>query len=639
MPKKQFKAESQRLLDLMINSIYTHKEIFLREIISNASDAIDKMCYKALTDTSIGMQRQDFSIFIKADKEAGTLTVSDNGIGMSKDDMENNLGIIAKSGSFQFKKDMQEDTTAKEEADINIIGQFGVGFYSAFMIADKVEVISKAFGADEAYKWESSGSDGYTVAPCEKESFGTDIIMHIKPNSDDENYSEFLEYYKISQLIKKYSDYIRYPILMDREMSRTKEKPADAPEDYTPETETYIETQTLNSMVPVWQRNKNELTDDDYNAFYSEKFFDFEKPLKHMHIDAEGMVSYKALLYIPAKAAYNYYTKEYKRGLQLYSNGVLIMDCCEELVPEHFRFVRGVVDSPDLSLNISRELLQHDRQLKTIANNIERKIKNELSKILEQERETYESFYKHFGPQLKYGTVADYGMHKDQLQDLLLFASSASEKLTTLDEYVSRMPEDQKYIYFATGSSITKISTMPQIEQIKQKGYEVLYFAEEVDEIVAQILRTYKEKELRSANSDDLGFENEEEKKEVEKKQEESKDLLEFIKESLDGKVNEVKLSAKLVTAPACLTAGGSVSFEMERYLQAVQPEHAPKADRILELNPNHQVFNTLKELCESDKEKAKSYAKILYFQSALAAGIDIDDTSEYTSLVYDLLK
>ena len=637
MAKKQFKAESKRLLDLMINSIYTHKEIFLREIISNASDAVDKLCYIALSDSNIGMSREDFAITITPNSDARTLTISDNGIGMTQEDLESNLGVIARSGSLKFKQEHGKQDV--DESDIDIIGQFGVGFYSAFMVSDTVEVITKAYGSEQAYRWQSTGSDGYSITECKKDSFGTDIVMHLKDDTDDENYSEFLEYYRLSTMVKKYSDYIRYPIKMDREMTRNLPKPEDAPEDYVSETETYTETQTLNSMVPVWQRNRSELKDEDYNKFYQEKFYDFEEPLCHIHIDAEGVVSYKALLYIPAKAAYDYYTKEYKKGLQLYSSGVLITDRCEELVPEHFRFVRGVVDSPDLSLNISRELLQHDRQLKTIATNLERRVKNELTKLLEQNREAYEGFWKHFGVQLKYGAIADYGMHKEQLQDLLLFSSSANEKPTTLAEYIDRMPEEQKYIYFATGESVQKIASLPQAEQVRAKGFEILYFTEDVDEFVSQILRSYKEKEFRSINSDDLGFESDDDKKAIEEKQEESKDLLDFISETLGDKVKEVRLTGKLVSAPVCLSASGPVSFEMERYLKQVQPDNAPKADRVLELNSEHEVFEKLAALKVSDPEKAKTYAEILFYQSALTAGLDIDDPAAYSSLIYDLMK
>ncbi len=636
MAKKQFKAESQRLLELMINSIYTHKEIFLREIISNASDAVDKLCYLALSDGNVGMDRSDFEIRISADTQERTLSVCDNGIGMTREELESNLGVIARSGSLEFKKNMEQKD--ESEADVGIIGQFGVGFYSAFMVSDKVVVRTRAYGSDQGYCWESTGADGYTITECDKQDVGTEIIMHIKEDNEDENYSDFIQYYKISSLVKKYSDYVRFPIRLDKEVTLTKDRPEDAADDYVPETYTEIQTQTLNSMVPVWQRNRAELTEEDYNSFYSEKFHDFEKPLRHLHIDAEGSVSYKALLYIPAKASYDYYTKEYKKGLQLYCNGVLIMDRCEELVPEHFRFIRGVVDSPDLSLNISRELLQHDRQLKIIASNLERKIKNELTKILEQDRESYTGFWKNFGTQLKYGSVSDFGANKDQLKDLLLFASSSGEELTTLSEYVSRMSEDQKYIYFATGDSVARICALPQAEQVRSRGYEMLYFTEEIDEFVSQIMRSYDDKEFRSINSGDLGFETEDEKKEVEQKQEQSKDLLTFVKEALGEKVKEVRLTNRLVSAPVCLTAGSSLSFEMEKYFMQVQPATAPKADRILELNPDHPVFEKLEGLYKNDEETAKLYAEVLYYQSALTAGLEIEDPAAYSELVFRLM-
>ncbi len=636
MAKKQFKAESQRLLELMINSIYTHKDIFLREIISNASDAVDKLCYLALSDGNVGMDRSDFEIRIQADSEARTLSVCDNGIGMTREELESNLGVIARSGSLQFKKDMEQKDD--KDADVGIIGQFGVGFYSAFMVSDKVVVKTRAYGSDQAYCWESAGADGYTITECDKQNVGTQIIMHIKPDTEDEDYSRFLAPYTISTLVKKYSDYVRFPIRMDKEVTLTKDAPENAPEDYVPETYTEIQAQTLNSMVPVWQRNRSELNEDDYNSFYTEKFHDFEKPLRHLHIDAEGSVSYKALLYIPSKASYDYYTKEYKKGLQLYCNGVLIMDYCEELVPEYFRFIRGVVDSPDLSLNISRELLQHDRQLKTIASNLERKIKNELSKMLEQDRESYIGFWKNFGTQLKYGSAADYGMNKDKLKDLLLFASSSSDELTTLSEYVSRMGEDQKYIYFATGDSVARISALPQAEQVRSRGYEILYFTEEIDEFVAQVMRNYDEKEFRSINSGDLGFETEDEKKQVEQKQEENKDLLAFVKETLGDKIKEVRLTNRLVSAPVCLAAGSALSFEMEKYFKQVQAETAPKAERILELNPEHSVFTKLEDLYKSDTEKAKLYTEILYYQSALTAGLEIEDPAAYSELIFRLM-
>ncbi|MDL2232737.1 molecular chaperone HtpG [Ruminococcaceae bacterium OttesenSCG-928-L11] len=640
MAKKQFKAESKRLLDLMINSIYTHKEIFLREIISNASDAVDKLCYKSLTDSSVGMSRSDFYIEISVDKENRTLTVSDNGIGMTKEELETNLGTIAKSGSLQFKKDMEGE--AKPEENIDIIGQFGVGFYSAFMVSDTVTVRTKAHGdaASEAWEWQSTGTDGYTISACEKDAPGTEIVMHIKEDTEDESYSRFLEEHTIVNLVKKYSDYIRYPIRMEREKRRPVEVEAEDGEKKT-EYETYTEVETLNSMVPIWQRNKNEVTNEDYNAFYKEKFFDFEDPLLHTHVDAEGVVSYKALLFIPAKAAYDYYTKEYKRGLQLYSSGVMIMDKCEDLIPEYFRFVRGVVDSPDLSLNISRELLQHDRQLKVIATNIEKKIKNELLKLCGKDREKYEAFWSAFGLQLKYGVMADYGAHKETLQDLLLFRSSDSDKFTTLAEYVGRMKEDQEHIYYATGESAAHINNLPQLEKVREKGFEVLYFTEDVDEFAIQMMRTYMEKEFKSINSGDLGLETEEEKKELEKKQEESKDLLDFIKETLGDKIKEVKVSHNLVNYPVCLTAGGHMSFEMEKYLNSFQNESGAKADRILELNPSNALFDKLQGMIDggdADKEKARQYIQVLYHQACLNAGLPIEDTAAYSNLIFGLL-
>ena len=636
MAKKQFKAESKRLLDLMINSIYTHKEIFLREIISNASDAIDKMCYLALTDETVGMNRSDFAIDVKVDKENRLLTVTDNGVGMSKEDLESNLGTIAKSGSFQFKQDLDKSEDAsKEEADIDIdiIGQFGVGFYSAFMVSSEVTVISRAYGAEEAYQWQSTGADGYTLAPCGRDGVGTDIIMKIKEDTEEEKYGRFLEEYTLSALVKKYSDYIRYPIRMDRERQRPKEGGEEG------ETESYVENETLNSMVPIWQRNKSELTEEDYHSFYQEKFFDYEKPLQYLHVDAEGVVSYKALLFIPAKASYDYYTKEYQKGLQLYSSGVLIMDRCADLLPEHYRFVRGIVDSPDLSLNISREMLQHDQQLKKIASNIEKKIKAALKKMLDQEREKYEKFYQSFGPQLKYGIVSDYGLHKEQLQDLLLFASSGGDKMTTLAEYVSRMQEEQKYIYFAAGESADKAAMLPQAERVREKGYELLYFTHEADEFIAQTLHAFQEKEFRSVNSDDLGLDSEEEKKETEKQAEENKDLLDFIKEHLGDRAEQVRLSQNLSSYPACLTAVGPISFEMEKYFNTVQPESAMKAQRAFELNPSHEIFGKLKDLQQSNADKAKKYIDILYYQSMLMAGLAIDNPGDYSKLVFDLMQ
>ena len=631
MAKKQFKAESKRLLDLMINSIYTHKEIFLREVISNASDAVDKLCYLALTDPGVSMRREDFFIEIKADKEQSLLTISDNGVGMTGEEMESNLGVIARSGSLQFKQDLQEKEDAARE-EIDIIGQFGVGFYSAFMVSDEVTVISRAWGSDEAFRWHSTGADGYTIIPCEKETVGTDIIMHIKPDTEEEQYDSFLEEYTLASLVKKYSDYIRYPIRMDRE----KRRPKEGGEEH--ETETYIENETLNSMVPVWQRNKSEVGEEDYQAFYQEKFYDYEKPLRSIHVDAEGVVSYKALLFIPAKASYDYYTKEYQKGLQLYSSGVMIMDKCADLLPEHFRFVRGVVDTPDLSLNISRELLQHNRQLKVIASNLEKKIKSELQKMLEKDRKTYEQFFGVFGTQLKYGVLSDYGAHKELLQDLLLFQSSAGDEPVTLAEYVSRMKEDQKHIYYATGETAQKIAALPQAERVLEKGYEILYFVHEADEFVAQLLRTYAEKELKSVNSDDLELDTEEEKAQAKEQEETGKELLDFVKETLGERVDEVKLTHKLRSHPACITAGDGLSFEMEKYLRAVQPDSPAKAKRILELNPEHKVFATLKELQGADADKARGYAEILYNQALLMAGLPIEDPAGYSARIFELL-
>ncbi|MCL2056408.1 MAG: molecular chaperone HtpG [Oscillospiraceae bacterium] len=634
MAKKQFKAESKRLLDIMINSIYTHKEIFLRELISNASDAVDKLCFMSLTDPEVGMGRGDFFIRIDADKEGRSLKISDNGVGMTRDELESNLGVIARSGSLKFKQELSDQE--KEGNDVEIIGQFGVGFYSAFMVSDKVTVRSRAYGSEEAWQWESSGADGYSITPCEKDAPGTEVIMAVKADTEDENYSDFIDEYTLVSLVKKYSDYIRYPILMEREKSRPVETEIDGEKktDYVK----YTEVETLNSMVPIWQRVRGEVSGEDYSAFYKEKFHDFEEPLLYTHVDAEGVVSYKALLFIPGKAAYDFYTKEFQKGLQLYSGGVMIMEKCADLLPEHFRFVQGVVDSPDLSLNISRELLQHDRQLKTIAKNIERKIKNELLKLLGSEREKYESFWKAFGMQLKYGAVAEYGAHRDSLQDLLMFYSSEGEGLTTLAEYVSRMKEDQAGIYYATGESVKMISQLPQAEKLKQKGYEILYLTDDVDEFAMQVLRVYKEKEFKAIGGGDLGLESEEEKKELEQKQEQSKDLLGFVKEALGDKIKEAKLSGNLVSHPVCLSAGGFMSFEMEKYMSAFQPDSAAKADRILELNPAHEVFAKLQNMYGEDKEKAKKYVEVLYGQALLIAGLPLEDPAAYSGLVLSMI-
>ena len=629
MAKMQFKSESKRLLDLMINSIYTHKEIFLREIISNASDAIDKLCFIALTDDKLGMTRSDFKIEIKADKDARTLTVTDNGIGMDKDDLENNLGTIASSGSYKFKQELSEGENKQD--DIDIIGQFGVGFYSAFMVAKEITVITKKYGSDTAYRWYSAGADGYEITECDKDGVGTEIIITLKENTEDETYDEFLEQYRIQGLVKRYSDYIRYPIVMEMKKSRVKEETKDSDK---PEYEDYYEVETLNSMVPIWQRPKKDVKQEEYDAFYSEKFMSMDKPLKTIVTSVEGVVTYKALLFIPSSTPYDYYTKEYKKGLQLYSSGVLITDSCEELVPEHFRFVKGIVDTADLSLNISREMLQHDRHLLTIAQNIEKKIKNELTSMLNNDRENYEKFFAAFGRQLKYGVVSDYGMHKGDLQDLLMFYSSTEKKLTTLSEYVDRMKEEQKFIYFATGDSIASIDSLPQTELLKSKGYEILYCTEEADEFTLQTLMTYKEKSFCSATNDDLGIDNEENKEE----EKDNSAILTFVKETLGDKVSEVTASKKLVSHPVCLTAKGGISFEMEKYFNAVQPDSGMKAERVLELNMQHSAVKTMEELIQTDIEKAKKYAEVLYCQALLIAGLPLDNPSEYTDLVCSLI-
>lgn len=626
MAKKEFKSESKRLLDLMINSIYTHKEIFLRELISNASDAIDKLCFIALTDDKLNMSRDDFKIFIKPDKENRTLTITDNGIGMDKDDLENNLGTIASSGSYKFKQEMSE-----KQDDIDIIGQFGVGFYSAFMVAKKITVVTKKYGCDTAYKWESDGADGYEITETERDEIGTTIVLEMKDNTDEENYDEFLEQYRIQGLIKKYSDYIRYPIMMDMTHSRVKEETKDSEK---PEYEDYTETETLNSMLPIWQRAKKDVKQEEYDNFYREKFMAMDKPLHTIVTSVEGVVTYKALLFIPSQAPYDYYTKEYKKGLQLYSSGVLIMENCEELLPEHFRFVKGIVDSADLSLNISREMLQHDRHLITIAQNIEKKIKNELTSMLANDRENYEKFFNAFGRQLKYGVSADYGMHKEELQDLLMYYSSTEKKLVTLSEYVDRMKEDQKFIYFAVGENISSIDNLPQTELLRSKGYEILYCTEEIDEFSLQTLMQYKDKRFCSATNDDLGIENDENKEE----EKDSSAILTFVKETLGDKVSEVVASKKLVSHPVCLTAKGGISFEMEKYFNAVQPDSGMKAQRVLELNMNHSAVKAMESAVQTDIEKAKKYAELLYDQALLIAGLPIENPGEYADLVCSLM-
>ena len=629
MAKKQFKAESKRLLDLMINSIYTHKEIFLREIISNASDACDKLCYKGLTDENVKMDRKDFYIDITVDKDARTITVSDNGIGMDRDDLENNLGVIASSGSYKFKQEVGDDAK-----DTDVIGQFGVGFYSAFMVSDQITVRSRKYGADAAYEWQSSGADGYTITECDKAEVGTDIIMHIKEDTEEEKYGEFLEEWKLQDLVRRYSDYIRFPIRMEVSKTRKKE---DSPDD-KPEYETYREQETLNSMVPIWQRPKSEVTKDEYDKFYRDKFSDYTAPQSVITVSVEGAVTYKALLFIPGATPFDFYSKDYEKGLQLYSNGVLIMDKCADLLSDHFRFVRGVVDSPDLSLNISRELLQHDRQLKVMASNIEKKIKAELVRMMKDDRPGYETFWKNFGRQLKYGLVADYGAHKDQLQDLMLFWSSTEKKLVSLDEYVTRMKEDQKVIYYAPGENVNAIDKMPQIEGLKDDGVEILYFTEEVDEFAAQMMHAYKDKKFRSVLDGEI--EDSGEKKDGEDKPAEDahQAALDFVKEALGDQVKEVKASKKLKSHPVCLTAGEGLSFEMEKYLNSVQPEHPIKADRILELNTQHPAFAALKKAVTDDPELAKKYAALLFDQALLIAGLPLEDPSGYTDLVCELL-
>ena len=629
MEKKQFKAESQRLLDLMINSIYTHREIFLREIISNASDAIDKLAYTALTDEKVGIARDQFAITITRDKENRTLTVSDNGIGMSLEEMEENLGTIAKSGSLGFKQAMEK------KEDIDIIGQFGVGFYSAFMVASEVTVISKKYGADKAYKWVSNGTDGYSVEEAQRDAAGTDVIMVLKADTEEDTYSQYLEEYEIRNLITKYSDYIRYPIRMEVEKSRKKE---DSPED-KPEYESYTEVETLNSMVPLWQKNKKDVTEEEYNTFYRDKFYDFNKPLRVIHFSAEGQVSFKALLYIPSKAPYDFYTKDFKRGLQLYSSGVMIMENCEDLLPEHFRFVRGVVDSQDLSLNISREMLQHNRQLTMIARNIEKKIKSELKSMLENEREKYEEFYAAFGRQLKYGTVSDYGAHKDSCQDLLLFYSHKQGKLISLKEYVEAMPEGQEKIYFAPGENKELLAKLPQVTLLDGKGYDTLLFTEDVDEFVPQTLMTYQEKSFCNVSTEDLGLQSEEEKKAAQEEAEEKKGFLTFVKDSLGDQVKEVRLNKNLGSCPVAMVPDAGMSFEMEKYMKRVNPEFSFPSARILELNPDNDTVRQLQETMTADPVKAKDLAQLLCFQAQLMAQLPLDDPYAYTELVCKLVK
>lgn len=618
MAKMEFKAESKKLLDMVINSIYSKREVFLRELISNASDAIDKIYYRALTDDNISFNKDDYYIKIEPNKDTRTLKVIDTGIGMTKEELESNLGTIAKSGSFNFKNENE----IKDGYDI--IGQFGVGFYAAFMVADVVTVITRSIDSDQAYKWESEGTDGFIIEPAEKSDVGTEIILKLKENTEDDNYDEFLEEFQLKQIIKKYSDFIRYPIKMDI----TESKPKEGSED---EYEDVIEEQTINSMVPIWKKNKSELNAEDYENFYNEKHFGFDKPLKHIHINVDGTVRYNAILYIPETAPFNYYTREYEKGLELYSNGVLIMEKCADLLPDHYSFVKGIVDSEDLSLNISREMLQHDRQLKIIEKNINKKIKRELLSLLRDDREKYEKFFSAFGQQLKYGVYSDYGMHKEELQDLLLFHSSKEKKLVTLEEYVSRMPEEQKYIYYATGDSIDRIEKLPQTELVLDKGFEILYFTDEIDEFAIKMLMQYKDKEFRSVSSGDLGIEDEDSKEEKEQAKE-NEDLFKAMKEVLSDKVKNVKASKRLKSHPVCLTAEGEISIEMEKVINAMPDNQNIKADKVLEINVDHDVFKSLKQAHENDKEKFNLYTNLLYNQALLIEGLPIHDPVEFTN-------
>lgn len=626
MRTKQFKAESKKLMDMMINSIYTHKEIFLRELISNASDALDKLYFKSLTDSSIGLNREDFVIRLEADKENRILKVIDNGCGMTEEELESNLGTIAKSGSFNFKKDNEKTE------DVDIIGQFGVGFYSAFMVSDCVTVESKPYGAEKAYKWSSKGADGYTVEECDKADFGTVVTLHIKPDTDDENYSKYLEQYTIESLVKKYSDYIRHPIKMTVEERRLKEG-SDS------EYETVSVDKTLNSQVPIWKKNKNEVTDEEYNSFYTDKFFDYEAPLKVIHAKTEGTATYSALLFIPKHAPFDYYTKDYEKGLQLYSKGVLIMDKCKDLLPDYFSFVKGLVDSEDLSLNISREMLQHDAQLQLIAKTVEKKIKSELEKMLNNERETYEEFFKTFGIQLKFGVYNSYGMNKDQLKDLLLFTSSFEKKPVTLKEYVGRLKDGQDKIYYACGETADKIEMLPQTERVKEKGYEILYLTEYVDEFCVKMLGEYDGKQFLNICDEKLDLDTEEEKNELKEKNEESKELLEKIKDALDGSVSEVRFTNKLKNYAVCLTSEGNLSLEMEKVLNSMPTEQKVKADVALEINASHPIADKLKEILSSgNEEELKAYAKLLYAQGCLISGVSVKDPAELSKLISDLM-
>lgn len=626
---KKFKAESQKLLDMMINSIYTNKEIFLREIISNASDALDKLHYLSLTDEKIrDASKQELCICVECDKDARTISVTDNGIGMTADELESNLGVIAKSGSLEFKKQLEEGN------ETDIIGQFGVGFYSAFMVSKTVTVETKSCKDGSANVWKSSGASGYTIEPIEKESFGTKIIMELKDDNENENYSEFLESYRIQHIIKNYSDYIRYPIKMDVEKTRTVGEGDDQ------KTETYIENETINSMKPIWQRAKNEVSDEECNKYYKEKFFDYNDPVLTVRISTEGLVSYKAMLFVPSKAAYDYYTKDYKKGLQLYSSGVLIMDNCADLLPDHLRFVKGVVDTQDLSLNISREMLQQDKGLKVIATSIEKKILAELKKLLANDREKYETFFSAFGLQIKYGIASDYGVHADKLKDLLIFNTTANDKLCTLDEYVARMKSEQKYIYYACAETVSKASSLPQAEAILDAGYEILCLTDDVDEFTMKTLGKFGEKEIKSVNDADALPQTDDEKKDLEKKTEENKDILEFTVKALDGKIAEAAISSKLKTNSVCLTTKGGITLEMEKYFASMPgADKGIKAERVLELNPEHKIFKVYCDAVKNDEEKAKKIAYILYNQALLIAGLTIEDPVEYTNIMCELIE
>lgn len=634
METRQFKAESKRLLEMMIHSIYTHKEIFLRELISNSSDAIDKLYFKSLTDDKVGLNKDDFAIWLTADKDTRTLKITDNGIGMTEEELENNLGTIANSGSLKFK------TENKLEEDNQIIGQFGVGFYSAFMVAKKVTVISKAYGSDKAYQWESEGVDGYTITEAEKKNAGTEIILELLEDTDDENYSDFLDQYRLKSLVKKYSDYIRFPVKMEMTHSRPVEmSDEDKEAGKAPEYEDYIEVETLNSMTPLWKKNKTELKEEDYKHFYTEKFYDYSEPLRYAHVKNEGNANYNALLYIPSKAPFDFYSKEYEKGLQLYSNGVLIMDKCADLLPDYFSFVKGLVDSEDLSLNISREMLQHDRQLKVIAKSIEKTISSELKKMLKNDREKYEEFWKAFGLQLKYGIYSDYGMNKEKLQDLLMFTSSKENKLVTLDEYVTGMREEQKFIYYATGDSVERIEQLPQTELVKENGFEILYLTDNIDEFAVKTLIKYKDKEFKSVSADDLGLENTEKQEEIKAKEEENADLLKELSDALDGKVSKVILSQRLKSHPVCLTSEGEISLEMEKVLNSMPNGQKITAQRVLEINPEHEIFGKLKSMKESgNKEKLGKYAKLLYSQALLIEGMNIENPVEFSNLICELM-